>query len=130
MLTIRPPNLQHIAGAQFAEYILQAAYGNGKGKIVQSYVYLDAAEGGAGIKKEIGSDLDYFSVSVQLGVSRSAGSLPFPAPNIADQGRACLLPPVLYTLQSPRQHRSRPAKHDHVLLDLLFPVWVFVQYAC
>lgn len=57
------------AGAEFAEFILQAAV-NGKSSTVQAYVHLDADAGGAGIKKEIGSDLDYFSVNVQLGVSR------------------------------------------------------------
>ena len=57
-----------IAGAEFAEFILQAAF-NGKSSTVQAYVHLSAESGGEAIKKEIGTDLDYFSVNVQLGVS-------------------------------------------------------------
>lgn len=57
------------AGAEFAEFVLQAAYGSQKGKVVQSYVFLGADAGGNEIKKEIGADLDYFSVNVELGVS-------------------------------------------------------------
>lgn len=49
--------------------MLQAAYGSQKGKVVQSYVFLGADAGGKEIKKEIGADLDYFSVNVELGVS-------------------------------------------------------------
>lgn len=56
------------AGAEFAEFILQAAF-NGKSSTVQAYVHLSAESGGEAIKKEIGTDLDYFSVNVQLGVS-------------------------------------------------------------
>ncbi|KIY35783.1 malate dehydrogenase, NAD-dependent [Cryptococcus gattii E566] len=55
------------AGAEFAEFVLQAAYGSQKGKVVQSYVFLGADAGGKEIKKEIGTDLDYFSVNVELG---------------------------------------------------------------
>ncbi|XAO26179.1 malate dehydrogenase, NAD-dependent [Cryptococcus bacillisporus CA1280] len=55
------------AGAEFAEFVLQAAYGSQKGKVVQSYVFLGADAGGKEIKKEIGADLDYFSVNVELG---------------------------------------------------------------
>ncbi|UOH82897.1 malate dehydrogenase, NAD-dependent [Cryptococcus neoformans] len=55
------------AGAEFAEFVLQAAYGSQKGKVVQSYVFLGADAGGNEIKKEIGADLDYFSVNVELG---------------------------------------------------------------
>jgi len=57
-----------VAGAEFAEFILQAAF-NGKSSTVQAYVHLSAESGGEAIKKEIGTDLDYFSVNVQLGVS-------------------------------------------------------------
>jgi len=57
-----------LAGAEFAEFILQAAF-NGKSSTVQAYVHLSAESGGEAIKKEIGTDLDYFSVNVQLGVS-------------------------------------------------------------
>lgn len=55
------------AGAEFAEFILQAAF-NGKSSTVQAYVHLDADAGGEEVKKEIGTGLDYFSVNVQLGV--------------------------------------------------------------
>ncbi|AAW44706.1 hypothetical protein CNBG1650 [Cryptococcus deneoformans B-3501A] len=55
------------AGAEFAEFVLQAAYGSQKGKVVQSYVFLGADAGGNEVKKEISADLDYFSVNVELG---------------------------------------------------------------
>jgi malate dehydrogenase len=55
------------AGAEFAEFILQAAF-NGKSSTVQAYVHLGADAGGEEVKKEIGTELDYFSVNVQLGV--------------------------------------------------------------
>lgn len=57
------------AGAEFAEFVLQAAFGSKKSKTVQAYVDLSAESGGEGIKKEIGSDLGYFSVNITLGVS-------------------------------------------------------------
>jgi malate/lactate dehydrogenase len=56
------------AGAQFAEKILRAVGGE-KGIVVNSYVNLDAdKEGGKKIKEEIGKDLAYFSVPLELGV--------------------------------------------------------------
>jgi len=58
-----------IAGAEFAELVIQAAFGGKKVKTVQAYISLDADAGGADIKKEIGSDIEYFSVNIQLGVS-------------------------------------------------------------
>jgi len=36
---------------------------------VQAYIDLGADKGGEAIKKEIGSDLAYFSVNIELGVS-------------------------------------------------------------
>lgn len=58
------------AGAEFAEFVLQAAFGGKKSqRPVQAYVYLGAEAGGEAVKKEIGADLDYFSVNVELGVS-------------------------------------------------------------
>ena len=57
------------AGAEFAEFILQAAYGGKSDKTVQAYVDLGAESGGEQIKKEIDSDLTYFSVNIKLGVS-------------------------------------------------------------
>ena len=56
------------AGAEFLEFVLQAASGK-KTRTVQAYIFLGADAGGAAIKKEIGADLDYFSVNVELGVS-------------------------------------------------------------
>ncbi|KAK6908477.1 malate dehydrogenase, NAD-dependent [Kwoniella mangroviensis CBS 10435] len=55
------------AGAEFANYVIDAAFGGKKGKIVQSYINLAADAGGEAIKKEIGADLDYFSVNIELG---------------------------------------------------------------
>jgi malate dehydrogenase len=57
------------AGAEFAEYVIEAVFGGKKVKTVQAYVDLNAEAGGEGIKKEIGSDLGYFSVNITLGVS-------------------------------------------------------------
>lgn len=59
------------AGAEFAEYVIQAAFGGKKVRTVQAYIDLSAEQGGENIKKEIGADLGYFSVNIQLGVSRA-----------------------------------------------------------
>lgn len=56
------------AGAHFANLVIQAAFA-GKTTVVQSYIDLEAAPGGKGVQQEIGSDLAYFSVNVELGVS-------------------------------------------------------------
>ena len=57
------------AGAEFAEKIIRAVKGE-KGIVAPSFVNLAAdKEGGEALKKEIGSDLDYFSAPVELGVS-------------------------------------------------------------
>ncbi|EIW71518.1 hypothetical protein TREMEDRAFT_73330 [Tremella mesenterica DSM 1558] len=56
------------AGAEFAEFVLEAAFG-GKSKVVQAYVYLGADSGGAAVQKEIGTELEYFSVPIELGSS-------------------------------------------------------------
>ena len=56
-----------LAGAEFAEYVIQAAAGK-TGKVVQAYVNLAADAGGQAIQKEIGADLEYFSVNIKLGV--------------------------------------------------------------
>lgn len=61
--------LIYAAGAEFTEFILQAAFGDKKSKTVQAYVDLSAESGGDAIKKEIDSDIAYFSVNIQLGVS-------------------------------------------------------------
>lgn len=63
--------LTRVAGAEFAEFVLKAAFGGEQVKPVQAYVFLGADAGGEAVKKEIGSDLDYFSVNIQLGVSQS-----------------------------------------------------------
>jgi len=55
-----------LAGAEFADYVLQAAAGK-KVKTVQAYIFLGAEAGGEEVKKEIGADLDYFSVNIALG---------------------------------------------------------------
>ena len=36
---------------------------------MQSYIYLGGSSEGQAIQKEIGAELDYFSVNVELGVS-------------------------------------------------------------
>ncbi|KAI9638929.1 L-malate dehydrogenase [Dioszegia hungarica] len=64
------------AGAEFAEYVLQAAFGGKSSKTVQAYVHLSADAGGEQIKKEIGADLDYFSVNIKLGAGGIEKILP------------------------------------------------------
>lgn len=55
------------AGAKFAESIIKALSG-AKGIVIPSYVNLSAdKEGGATVAKEIGKELEYFSVRVELG---------------------------------------------------------------
>jgi len=63
------------AGAEFAEYIIQAAAGKST-KTVQAYVYLGADAGGKEVQKEIGADLDYFSVNIKLGAGGIEKILP------------------------------------------------------
>jgi malate dehydrogenase len=56
------------AGAQFAEKVIRALKGE-KGIIAPSYVHLTAdGAGGKTVQSEIGKDLTYFSVPVELGV--------------------------------------------------------------
>ncbi|ORX37735.1 putative L-malate dehydrogenase [Kockovaella imperatae] len=55
------------AGAEFAEYVLKAAFGGEKVRTVQAYIDLGADAGGAAVQKEIGADLSFFSVNIQLG---------------------------------------------------------------
>jgi len=50
---------------------MQAAFEGKKTKTVQAYVYLGGDAGGEAVKKEIGSDLQYFSVNIELGVRLS-----------------------------------------------------------
>jgi malate dehydrogenase len=61
--------LTFLAGYEFAEYVLQAAFQGKKTKTVQAYINLSADAGGEQVKKEIGADLEYFSVNIELGVS-------------------------------------------------------------
>ena len=56
------------AGAEFAEYVIQAAFGGKQVRTVQAYIDLGAEAGGAAVQKEIGADLAFFSVNIQLGV--------------------------------------------------------------
>jgi malate dehydrogenase len=48
---------------------MQAAFEGKSVKTVQAYINLGADAGGEAVKKEIGADLEYFSVNIQLGVS-------------------------------------------------------------
>lgn len=75
------------AGAHFANLVLQAAFA-GKTLVTQSYIDLNAAAGGEDIKKEIGADLAYFSVNVELGRDGVQNILPIG--NIDDQERTLL----------------------------------------
>lgn len=75
------------AGALFADWVLQAAF-NGKKTVVQSYIDLESAPGGAAIKKEIGADVAYFSVNVELG--RDGVETILPIGNIDDQEKALI----------------------------------------
>ncbi|PCH43075.1 NAD-malate dehydrogenase [Wolfiporia cocos MD-104 SS10] len=55
------------AGAEFASKVLKALKGEA-GIVAPSFVHLSSdAAGGEAIRKEIGTDLDYFSVLVELG---------------------------------------------------------------
>ncbi|KDQ54453.1 hypothetical protein JAAARDRAFT_38123 [Jaapia argillacea MUCL 33604] len=55
------------AGSEFASKLLRAVKGE-KGIVAPSYVHLTAdKEGGEVVKKEIGRDLEYFSVPIELG---------------------------------------------------------------
>ena len=57
------------AGVEFANKIIRAVKGE-KGLVAPTFVNLTAdAAGGEALKKEIGSDLEYFSAPVELGVS-------------------------------------------------------------
>lgn len=66
----------HAAGYKFVNRLISAAF-EGKTNVVEpSYVYIKGdTAGGAAIKSEIGEDLEYFSVPVELGV-RSFSSRP------------------------------------------------------
>ncbi|KAI0713303.1 malate dehydrogenase [Earliella scabrosa] len=64
------------AGAEFAEKIIRAVKGE-KGIVAPSFVNLAAdKEGGEALKKEIGSDLDYFSAPIELGADGVASIKP------------------------------------------------------
>ena len=55
------------AGAEFATKVLKAIGGE-KGIIAPTYVHLSADEaGGAALKKELGTELEYFSANVEIG---------------------------------------------------------------
>ena len=56
------------AGAKFANLLIDSWKNKNTQYITQTYVSLDSAEGGAKVKEELGAQLEYFSVNVQLGV--------------------------------------------------------------
>lgn len=62
------------AGAVFTESVIKAISG-AKGIIVPSYVNLTADKGGQVVTGEIGKELAYFAVRVELGVSNGARCL-------------------------------------------------------
>jgi len=66
------------AGAKFASLVIRASKGE-KGLISPSYVSLSAEpEGGKAVVKELGGkELEFFSVRVELGVSRRCSTYPF-----------------------------------------------------
>lgn len=65
------------AGYQFANLIIEAIKGK-KGIVTPSYVNLTAdSAGGEAVKKELGADVEYFSVRVELGVSKVSQALFF-----------------------------------------------------
>lgn len=56
------------AGAEFASKVIRALKGE-KGIVVPTFVNLTSDQaGGAALKKEIGTEIDYFSALVELGV--------------------------------------------------------------
>lgn len=56
------------AGAEFADKVLRAAFKGEQGLVAPSYVNLSAdAQVGKQIQQQIGKDLEYFSVPVELG---------------------------------------------------------------
>ncbi|KAG8805840.1 hypothetical protein FRC17_005303, partial [Serendipita sp. 399] len=75
------------AGAEFAIKILKAVKGEGEAIVTQSYVDLTAdPEGGKKVLEEIGTPLDYFSVSVKLGPSGIEKILPIGELNEYEKG--------------------------------------------
>lgn len=75
------------AGAKFADLVLQAAFG-GKSVVVQTYVDLEAAPGGAEVQKEVGEKVTFFSVNVELGRDGVQNILPIG--NVDDQEKALI----------------------------------------
>lgn len=64
------PFLCLLAGYKFVNQLISAAFEGKTGIVEPSYVYIKGeTSGGAAIKSEIGQDLEYFSVPVELGVS-------------------------------------------------------------
>lgn len=59
-----------LAGYKFVERLISAAYEGKSGVVEPSFVYIKGETvGGAAVKAEIGQDLEFFSVPVELGVS-------------------------------------------------------------
>lgn len=63
------------AGAEFANWVLEAAF-NGKPSKVQSYVDLSAVPAGKKIWEELGKEVQWFSVNVELGKDGVQNILP------------------------------------------------------
>ncbi|NXD32683.1 MDHM protein, partial [Spelaeornis formosus] len=73
------------AGAEFADFVLQAAFGGKKVRTVQAYIDLGADAGGEAVKKEIGADLAYFSVNIELGPNGVEKILPIGSIDAAEK---------------------------------------------
>ena len=57
------------AGAEFAEKVIRALKGE-KGIVAPTFVHLSSDKaGGESVQKELGDQLEFFSVKVELGVS-------------------------------------------------------------
>ncbi|TIA74880.1 hypothetical protein E3P91_00681 [Wallemia ichthyophaga] len=63
------------AGSKFLNAVVSSVYAD-KPSVIQAYVYLPELPGGDAIKNDIGKDVSYFSVSLQLGKSGVEKVLP------------------------------------------------------
>jgi len=55
------------AGAKFANLLIDSWKNKNTQYVTQTYVALESAEGGKAVQEELGAELEYFSVTVQLG---------------------------------------------------------------
>ncbi|CAG7851248.1 Malate dehydrogenase, cytoplasmic [Serendipita indica DSM 11827] len=75
------------AGAEFASKILNAVKGSGEEIVTQTYISLEAdPEGAKKVTEEIGTSLEYFSVSVKLGPNGVEKILPIGDLNDFEKG--------------------------------------------